>query len=630
MELEDLVFVSQSDSDSSSGCSIKSSKSASNLKSLYEEKVPKKISHETFNMNPFFKIKSELPNYYYERFVEKKEKEIDNTSFSSLGSDYSGVSLESDSDSDVDSNNSGHSCQENEERDYEAENSWINEPLKTTNEAWITPFVKNDKKIDFGNNLNIFELIFTEELFSFIAEETNQYARKKINEENAKLLKKLDIIPEKNKKNIEEKIWKDTSSNEIRSFVGLSFMMGIIRKPSLIDYWTSDCKMHTEIFEMVMTHKRFQDLLKYLHIECTKPPKAQQENPYIEEEDNKLKKIEYVLNYLKEKWNYYKSPNQNLTIDESDICFRGKPMGKQYLPTTKRKMGLKMWLLVDSVSAYVHNLQVYTGKKLKNEIDYGKNVVLKLAKSLNPGHVLFFDNFFTSISLFEELTKRGIGAIGLLKKDSKGVPKAFYSQKLDQYCSKCICHKVYKNIKVIIWKEFKPAYYLTNCVGYKYADSQKIDRHTNKKISMKKPEAIVLFNQFIHGVEIMDQLSSYYSVSRKKYKWWKQVLFFLLEITMSNSYTILREVKGAKIMTRKEYRLFIIEQLLMRNPLFVNFKLKRIKLTPHLPVEKEKARSCRWCKQVKGRKIKVVWYCDECKIPLCPECFKPFHINFKV
>ena len=51
-----------------------------------------------------------------------------------------------------------------------------------------------------------------------------------------------------------------------------------------------------------------------------------------------------------------------------------------------------------------------------------------------------------------------------------------------------------------------------------------------------KPVVIDHYNQFMNGVDLADQYTTYYSFVRKSKKWWKKVCFWLLEVATVNSY----------------------------------------------------------------------------------------------
>ena len=69
------------------------------------------------------------------------------------------------------------------------------------------------------------------------------------------------------------------------------------------------------------------------------------------------------------------------------------------------KRGIKVWVLADSVNGYFIRLEVYTGKLGDRvETGLGSRVVRSLTADFKgKHHMVFFDNFFTSYNLLEDL-----------------------------------------------------------------------------------------------------------------------------------------------------------------------------------------------------------------------------------
>ena len=53
-----------------------------------------------------------------------------------------------------------------------------------------------------------------------------------------------------------------------------------------------------------------------------------------------------------------------------------------------------------------------------------------------------------------------------------------------------------------------------------------------------KPSAIQHYTAHMGGVDLADQLRSYYKVGRPSKKWWRYVIWFLLDVTMVNAWII--------------------------------------------------------------------------------------------
>ena len=73
---------------------------------------------------------------------------------------------------------------------------------------------------------------------------------------------------------------------------------------------------------------------------------------------------------------------------------------------------------------------------------------------------------------------------------------------------------------------------------------------------------MVDYNQYMLGVDKMDQLVSYYSFLHKSMKWWKKVFFWIVEVVVVNSYIIYKEQTSTnekQPITHLVYRCRLIE-----------------------------------------------------------------------
>ena len=63
-----------------------------------------------------------------------------------------------------------------------------------------------------------------------------------------------------------------------------------------------------------------------------------------------------------------------------------------------------MWLLGESTNGYFCRFEVYTGKQ--GQVGLGEHIVKTLTSELKRKN--YFDNFFTSVKLLEDLLEDGI------------------------------------------------------------------------------------------------------------------------------------------------------------------------------------------------------------------------------
>lgn len=109
--------------------------------------------------------------------------------------------------------------------------------------------------------------------------------------------------------------WRNVSCSEIKNLFGIFILMGQIRKDNIKEYWSVDPYFVTPIFSKLMTRNRFDQITRYLHFS---------DNTKINENCDRLYKIEPVYNYLLEKFKTVYTPHQNLSLDEAMIPWRGK------------------------------------------------------------------------------------------------------------------------------------------------------------------------------------------------------------------------------------------------------------------------------------------------------------------
>ena len=100
---------------------------------------------------------------------------------------------------------------------------------------------------------NVIKCFITDELIETLVKFTNIRA--------ALYLRTETIKPQSRFKS-----WTDCSSAEMKKFVGLVLLMGIVRKPQLTDYWSTDDILCTPVFhsESSLTRDRFLLILHFI------------------------------------------------------------------------------------------------------------------------------------------------------------------------------------------------------------------------------------------------------------------------------------------------------------------------------------------------------------------------------
>lgn len=174
-----------------------------------------------------------------------------------------------------------------------------------------------------------------------------------------------------------------------------------------------------------------------------------------------------------------------------------------------------------------------------------------------------------------------------------------------------------------------------------------------------KPPAIIAYNNAKKGVDISDQMSSYYTSLRKSLKWYRKVAFeVLLGTCVVNAWVIYNSYGNNPKMDMLCFREKIVEGLItstdteeveaeVDTPAPVNENEQRLKkrkrgrnshrIAKYEGTARKNRRRCAECykniKQEKGSKearvkaAKVLTFCEDCEDQptMCLPCFKKFH-----
>ena len=107
------------------------------------------------------------------------------------------------------------------------------------------------------------------------------------------------------------------------------------------------------------------------------------------------------------------------------IAFKGRLSFRQYMPAKPTKYSIKIWMTADSQNGYVKNFSVYLGKEanVPSVNGLGYDVALKMASPFLKKHRhIFFNNFFASTKLMEDLLAQDTYACGTVRSNRKKLP----------------------------------------------------------------------------------------------------------------------------------------------------------------------------------------------------------------
>lgn len=120
-------------------------------------------------------------------------------------------------------------------------------------EICIPPFTGDPSvKVNIAKDathLEYFNLFMNDDVFSDIAMKTNRYQTQR--RQNRGVLSPFARMQS----------WKETSQSEIKQFIGLVIVMGLIDRESLSEYWTTDPIVETLYFGKTISRDRFMNIL---------------------------------------------------------------------------------------------------------------------------------------------------------------------------------------------------------------------------------------------------------------------------------------------------------------------------------------------------------------------------------
>ena len=150
--------------------------------------------------------------------------------------------------------------------------------------------------------------------------------------------------------------WKPATVQNIKTMLGLLFTMGLVYKPDLKSYWSTNPILETPIFQHTVARNRFLALFALYHI-------AYNEEQFPRQDPNfdKLNKIMPFLDHFNKRFPEMYYPQQQLAVDKRMMSFCGRVEFCQHLPSKPIRYGMKLYMCCQSTSGYILKNLIYQG-----------------------------------------------------------------------------------------------------------------------------------------------------------------------------------------------------------------------------------------------------------------------------
>lgn len=474
--------------------------------------------------------------------------------------------------------------------------------------------------------LKFFEHFINDEIVNIICTETNRYANDHI--ASHRRAKPFDEL----------------SSNELKVFLALTLLQGVVKKPEMEQYWSKNPLLVTPFFLQALSARRFKKIKQYLHF-SNNAEYNPRTHPFP-----KLNKIWPVLDKLITVFKTAVVPERDVTIDESLLLYKGRLSWMQFIPLKRARFGIKSYMLCESKSGYVWNMYIYTGKgsnpilpSQPAQLCSSTRTVLSLMDELlGLGYCLTVDNYYSSPELADILVRQKTDVYGTIKLSRKDLPKEM--QKKDLKKKKMAKGDIVGfqrgKVTVMAWKDKKIVSLLSTIHSLRMKDVEK------RGEIRQRPECVVDYNDTMGGVDRVDQHLAAYATPRKRgKKYYKKIFFHLLDLAVWNSFVVYKKCDGT--MSPLVYRLEIIQKIMEKyhsadmkpKPGRPSAAMHPLRLTErhfpeYIPATEKKTnptRQCAVCSRVRdarGKKIRREsrYYCPDCDVALCvAPCFRVYH-----
>ena len=338
--------------------------------------------------------------------------------------------------------------------------------------------------------------------------------------------------------------------------------MALYKYPNFEAYWYSNALANKRM-NSIMSIQKFFFLANGLHFpeneekgdkEEDKESETKTESDKIEEtlKIDPRHKINLYLEKLSKNFQKYYVCGKNITIDESLVHFKGRNRMKFYIPMKPYKHGFKIHLLCDSDTHYLYNMLFDPGRSgkdfmyLDDSSSLSESIVLRLISCFNDKKQrnLFFDGWYSSISLMKKLSSMGYLNTTVLRSYSKELPSKIKTKEYDKAYQDEVLIQKYEGKKTIF-----------------FATNYQIDKEELRNIYNIKSRAVDTFDQYLQNT----------TIQRRSKKWFKKILLFGVDAAIINA-KVLCELKTGKSFSTVQFKEKIMDNIFR---MYSNYKYEK-------------------------------------------------------
>lgn len=464
----------------------------------------------------------------------------------------------------------------------------------------------SQENFNFENNspYNYYVRFIDDEFLKIIVEETNRYASQK--NKNTRI-----ELP------------------EMKCFLGVLLLSGYLDVPRRRMYWEQAEDTHNRMASQAISRDKFEFIMSHIHFS---------DNTNLDRND-KFAKVRPFFNQLNQTFLANSFLEEDHSVDEAMVPYYGKHGCKQFIHGKPIRYGYKLWVGTTK-QGYINWFEPYQGATTNISTKYkdlgvGTAVILEYADRLrekypNFNFQLYFDNFFSSIPLLENLTRIKMYGTGTIRENRIPSSTLIDSKELKKKGRGCYDYMKItgSNIIFIKWNDNNIVTFCSNSKGvYPLNMVRRYSQKEKKFVQVEQPNVVKFYNKGMGGVDRSDQNISLYRTSVRGKKWYFPLVSHCVDMCVHNAWQLYKH-EGGKL-DHLGFRRCIATVLLTQNKKKFTYQRGRPSenqnLTlrydrfDHMVIPQDKQTRCASCHQ------KTTTRCEKCDVGLHVKCFKKYH-----